>query len=96
MLLLQDRENLSHVDDDVRADLQQAAAALRDAPANLKAAILRAAARGENANRITEAIGFVYSPDYVRRIIREGRGPSGERSIRSPRGAGNSPREPKP
>ena len=70
---MQDRESLSQVDADVRADLEQAAAALKAAPDNLKAAIIRAAARGENANRITEAIEFVYSPDYVRRIIREAR-----------------------
>lgn len=61
------------MDDDVRDDLQEAAQALRDAPDNLKAAIIRAAAKGDNANKITEAIGFVYSPDYVRRIIREAR-----------------------
>lgn len=73
MLLLQARETLSCVDDDVRADLKEAAAALKAAPNNLKAAIVRAAGRGENANKITEAIGFVYSPDYVRRIIREAR-----------------------
>ncbi len=73
MLLLQARETLSCVDDDVRADLKEAAAALKAAPNNLKAAIIRAAGRGENANKITEAIEFVYSPDYVRRIIREAR-----------------------
>jgi len=73
VLLLQDRENLASVDKDVKADLQQAAEALRTAPANLKAAIIRAAAKGENANKITEAIQFVYSPDYVRGIIRQAR-----------------------
>lgn len=70
---MQDRETLVSVDDDVRADLKEAARALRDAPGNLKAAIIRAAARGENANKITEAIEFVYSPDYVRGIIRKAR-----------------------
>lgn len=70
---MQDRETLKCVDDDVRADLQQAARALRAAPDNLKDAIIRAASRGENANRITEAIEFVYSPDYVRGIIRQAR-----------------------
>lgn len=73
VLRLQARETLCCVDDDVRADLQEAAATLRAAPNNLKAAIIRAARRGENANKITEAIEFVYSPDYVRRIIRDAR-----------------------
>jgi len=73
MLCMHARESLSCVDEDVRADLKEAAAALKAAPKNLKAAIVRAADRGENANKITEAIGFVYSPDYVRRIIRDAR-----------------------
>jgi hypothetical protein len=57
----------------METELKAAAKALREAPDNLKAVILKAAAAGENANKITEAIEFVYSPDYVRRIIREGR-----------------------
>jgi hypothetical protein len=35
--------------------------------------ILKAAAAGDNANQIAKAIGHAYSPDYVRRIIREAR-----------------------
>jgi hypothetical protein len=58
----------------METELRDAARALKTAPDNLKAVILKAAAKGENANKITEAIEFVYSPDYVRRIIREGRG----------------------
>lgn len=57
----------------METELKAAAHALKQAPDNLKAVILKAAAKGENANKITEAIEFVYSPDYVRRIIREGR-----------------------
>ena len=61
------------VDPELRAELKEVADELRGAPAKVKAVILKAAARGENANKITEAIGFVYSPDYVRRMIREAR-----------------------
>lgn len=53
--------------------LAEAAQAYVDAPKKLQAAILEAAAAGDNANRITRAIGQVYSPDYVRRLIREAR-----------------------
>jgi hypothetical protein len=57
----------------METELKAAAKALKAAPDNLKAVILKAAAAGENANKITEAIEFVYSPDYVRRIIRDAR-----------------------
>lgn len=57
----------------METELREAAEALKSAPDNLKAVILKAATKGENANKITEAIGFVYSPDYVRRLIRDAR-----------------------
>lgn len=57
----------------METELREAAEALKSAPDNLKAVILKAATRGQNANKITEAIGFVYSPDYVRRLIRDAR-----------------------
>lgn len=67
------RETLAYVDDAMRAELEAAAEVLKTAPDNLKAVILKAASAGENANKITEAIGFVYSPDYVRRLVRDAR-----------------------
>jgi hypothetical protein len=71
---VRDHETLKGVEDkEMETELREAAEVLKAAPDNLKAVILKAAARGENANKITEAIGFVYSPDYVRRLIREGR-----------------------
>ena len=57
----------------METELAEAAQAYRDAPAHLQAVILKAAANGANANRITLAIGQVYSPDYVRALIREAR-----------------------
>lgn len=82
-----DRETLTAVEDDVRNDLEAAAKEFLEAPAKFRAAILRAAARGENANAITAAIGFAYSPDYVRRLIREARaaGEIPERTLKSRR-----------
>lgn len=54
-------------------ELAQAADEYVQAPKRLQAVILKAAAQGENANQITKAIRQVYSPDYVRRLIREAR-----------------------
>jgi hypothetical protein len=58
---------------EMETKLAEAAQAYVDAPKRLQAVILEAAAQGDSANRITRAIGQVYSPDYVRRLIREAR-----------------------
>jgi len=57
----------------METELAEAAREFLDAPAKFQAVILKAARAGENANQITRAIGHAYSPDYVRRIIREAR-----------------------
>lgn len=57
----------------MEAELAQAAEEFTAGPKNLQAAILKAAAKGSNANQITRAIGQVYSPDYVRSLIRQAR-----------------------
>ena len=54
-------------------ELAQAADEYIAAPKRLQAVILKAATKGENANQITKAIRQVYSPDYVRRLIRDAR-----------------------
>jgi hypothetical protein len=61
------------VDKEMETELAQAAEEYEAAPKRLQAVILKAAANGENANQITRAIRQVYSPDYVRRLIREAR-----------------------
>jgi predicted GIY-YIG superfamily endonuclease len=61
------------MDPALRAELVAAADALRAAPVLMREVIFKAATRGWNANQITEAIGMVYSPDYVRAMIREAR-----------------------
>jgi hypothetical protein len=58
---------------EMETELAEAAEEFLAAPGKFQAVILKAAAQGENANRITRAIGHAYSPDYVRRIIREAR-----------------------
>lgn len=57
----------------MEVELAEAAKEFIDAPKKFQAVILKAAAKGENANQITRAIGHAYSPDYVRRLIREAR-----------------------
>lgn len=59
------------MDDDVKAELREAAAAYRDAPKRLKAAIIAAAERGDTSAEIAAAIDLTYGPDYVSRIIRQ-------------------------
>lgn len=61
------------VDEAMETELAKAAKEFEEAPKRLQAAILKAAAQGENANKITKAIRQAYSPDYVRRLIREAR-----------------------
>ncbi len=58
----------------METELAEAAQAYADAPKRLQSAILKAAEAGGNANQITKAIGQVYSPDYVRSLIRCGGG----------------------
>lgn len=66
-------ETLKDVKPEMETELAEAAQEYIEAPRRLQAAILKAAAQGDNANRITKAIGQVYSPDYVRSLIREAR-----------------------
>lgn len=51
--------------------LKEAAASYRNAPKNLKEAIVNAAKHGHTAAEIANAIDLTYGPDYVSQIIRE-------------------------
>ena len=72
MTVVLERETLTGVDDETRAQLAAAASAYQEAPAKLKAAILEAA-NGERPAAIVRAIGHVYTYDYVARLVREDR-----------------------
>lgn len=76
MTALLDRETLTGVDDETRQELEAAARAYEQAPANLKDAIRAAARKGDRPADIVKAIGHVYTYDYVARLVREVRGPS--------------------
>lgn len=57
----------------MKTELEDAATAYEEAPRRLRAAILKAASAGERPADITRAIRYVYTADYVARLIREAR-----------------------
>ena len=61
------------MDADVNEELAAAAVAYVEAPKRLHKAILTAADSGVRPAAITRAIGWVYTPDDVRRLVREAR-----------------------
>ena len=73
MTAVLEHETLTRVDEPTRAELEAAASAYEQAPANLKAAIIAAGLKGEKPANITRAIGHVYTYDYVARLVRQAR-----------------------
>lgn len=67
---LLEHETLTGVDDETRQSLVVAADNYEHAPARLQAAILDAARNGEKPAAITRAIGYVYTYDYVAKLVR--------------------------
>jgi hypothetical protein len=62
---------LAGVDEQTRQQLAAAADAYVQAPENLKAAIIAAAAKGEKPADIARAIGYAYTYDYVAKLVRD-------------------------
>ena len=62
---------LAGVDEQTRQKLAAAADAYIQAPENLKAAIIAAAAKGEKPADIARAIGYAYTYDYVAKLVRD-------------------------
>jgi hypothetical protein len=75
--VLEERATLAGVDAETRKALEYAAEAYRSAPDTLKAAIIAAADKGDTPAKIARAIGYVYTYDYVARLIREHRKAAG-------------------
>ena len=65
-----ERETLTDVRPEVRQSLEVAADNYENGPARLQAAILEAARKGEKPAAIARAIGYVYTYDYVARLVR--------------------------
>ena len=66
-----EHETLTGVDEDTRQSLVLAADNYEHGPARLQAAILAAARKGEKPAAIARAIGYVYTYDYVARLVRK-------------------------
>lgn len=66
-----EHETLAGVDDDTRQSLVLAADNYENGPARLQTAILAAARKGEKPAAIARAIGYVYTYDYVARLVRK-------------------------
>lgn len=66
-----EHETLTGVDEDTRQLLVLAADNYEHGPARLQAAIVAAARKGEKPAAIARAIGYVYTYDYVARLIRK-------------------------
>lgn len=70
MTVVLERETLTGVDEQTRQVLAAAADNYENGPARLQAAILTAARGGEKPSAIARAIGYVYTYDYVAKLVR--------------------------
>ena len=68
-----EHETLTDVQEKTRQALADAADNYEHGPARLQAAILAAARKGEKPAAIARAIGYVYTYDYVAKLVREDR-----------------------
>ena len=71
-----EHETLAAMDEETRAKLATAAKAYRDAPADLRAAIIESGRNGDRPADIVKAIDYAFTYDYVARLVRQDRGPS--------------------
>ena len=71
--MILERETLTGVDSETRQALEDAADNYAMAPSRLQAAILAAARQGDKPALIARAIGYVYTYDYVARLVRADR-----------------------
>ena len=65
-----ERETLTDVDEETRQALAVAADNYENGPARLQAAILTSARKGDKPAAIHRAIGYVYTYDYVAKLVR--------------------------
>jgi hypothetical protein len=68
-----DRATLADVDPDTRAELEQAADNYMNGPDRLKAAMVRAARKGNKPADIARAIGYAYTYDFTAKLVRADR-----------------------
>ena len=73
MTAILDHETLTGVDDSMRRRLADAADVYERAPVELRAAIVDAARAGDRPASIVRAIRYVFTYDYVAKLIRDDR-----------------------
>lgn len=73
MTTVQEHATLTRMDDARRQALEDAAGAYKQAPAALRDTIIAAGRSGERPADIVKAIGYVFTYDYVARIVRQDR-----------------------
>ena len=66
-----DHATLTRVDDETRAELEQAADNYVNGPDRLKRAMIRAARKGNKPAAIARAIGYAYTYDFTAKLVRE-------------------------
>lgn len=70
---IMDHATLTQMDDETRAELEQAADNYVNGPDRLKAAIIRAARKGNKPADIARAISYAYTYDFTAKLVREDR-----------------------
>jgi hypothetical protein len=68
-----DRETLPQVDPETRDELERAADNYVNGPDRLKAAMIKAARKGDKPAAIARAIGYAHTYDFTAKLIREDR-----------------------
>lgn len=68
---IMDHATLTQVDDETRAELEQAADNYVNGPDRLKGAMIRAARKGNKPAAIARAISYAYTYDFTAKLIRE-------------------------
>lgn len=71
--VLEEDATLTRVDDAMKKALEDAADAYKQAPARLRDEIIAAARAGQKPAAIVRVIRYVYTYDYVARLVREDR-----------------------
>jgi hypothetical protein len=66
-----DHATLTQVDDETRAELEQAADNYVNGPERLKRAMISAARKGNKPAAIARAISYAYTYDFTAKLVRE-------------------------
>ena len=71
--VLDERATLTAMDDATKQELAALGAVYRETPAKLREAVIAAGRRGDKPAEIHRAIGYVWTYDYVAKLVRDDR-----------------------